>query len=80
METISVLAGVGNVYLAEVLYRARHGLLTVPGPATCPSRKAAVWTDLLALMRAGVRTGLFTTLRPSTDTAVQAAAADRNGR
>lgn len=57
-----VVAGVGNVYRAEVLYR--HGL----GPMT-PGRAAAgrwpeLWADLVQLMRHGVRTGSIDTVRP----------------
>ncbi|TCP48556.1 endonuclease-8 [Tamaricihabitans halophyticus] len=59
----SVLAGVGNVYRAEVLFR--HGL-----PPLLPGRELdspdwqAIWTDLVRLMRLGVRTGRIDTVRP----------------
>jgi endonuclease VIII len=58
-----VLAGVGNVYRAEILYRA--GLSPFrPGREVEPEAWDAMWLDLVALMRAGVRTGrIITTAR-----------------
>jgi endonuclease-8 len=59
----SVLAGVGNVYRAEVLFRQRLD-------PTCSGRDLgtdgwdAVWADLVALMRDGMRRGRIVTLRP----------------
>jgi formamidopyrimidine-DNA glycosylase len=59
----SVLAGVGNVYRAELLYR--HGVSPFrPGRAVDGEVWAAMWTDLVALMRAGVRLGRIVTTRP----------------
>ena len=63
----SVLAGVGNVYRAEVLYRAglspfRAGR-DVPEPAW-----TGMWEDLRVLLRAGVRAGrIVTTAREDRD-------------
>lgn len=58
----SVVAGVGNVYRAEVLYRHQlHPYL--PGRSLGRDRWAAVWADLVALMADGVRTGRIRTLR-----------------
>lgn len=59
----TVIAGVGNVYRAELLFR--HGVNPfTPGrevdPATCES----IWGDLVALMRAGVRSGRIVTTQP----------------
>jgi DNA-formamidopyrimidine glycosylase len=60
----TVAAGVGNVYRAEVLYRA----------GIDPHRSArlvtrdewdALWADLVAVMRAGLRTGRIVTTRPA---------------
>ena len=56
----SVLAGVGNVYRAEVLFRARIAP-TRPGRAVTESEFAGLWADLRALMRAGVRAGRIVT-------------------
>ena len=59
----SVLAGVGNVYRAELLYR--HGVSPFrPGRAIDADVWAAMWTDLSTLMRAGVRLGRIVTTRP----------------
>jgi formamidopyrimidine-DNA glycosylase len=59
----SVLAGVGNVYRAELLYR--HGVSPFrPGRAIDADVWAAMWTDLVTLMRAGVRLGRIVTTRP----------------
>jgi endonuclease-8 len=55
-----VLAGVGNVYRAEILYRA--GLSPFrPGRDVAREQWDAMWSDLVALMRAGVRTGRIVT-------------------
>lgn len=62
----SVIAGVGNVYRAEVLFRQgidpmRHG---------CSLSRAewdAVWADLAALMRLGVMEGGIVVVRPEHD-------------
>ncbi|MFP5220412.1 MAG: Fpg/Nei family DNA glycosylase [Actinomycetes bacterium] len=56
----AVLAGVGNVYRAEALYRA--GLSPFrPGRDVPGDVVAAVWEDLRRLMRAGVRAGHIVT-------------------
>jgi endonuclease VIII len=58
-----VIAGVGNVYRAEVLFR--HGLdPLLPGRGLRREQWDAVWADLVALMRDGVRRGKIETLRP----------------
>ena len=60
----SVLAGVGNVYRAEVLFRHRLDPLR-PGQHACGSGSSrAVWDDLVTLMAEGVRTGRIDTVRP----------------
>jgi endonuclease-8 len=59
----SVLAGVGNVYRAELLFR--HGISPFrPGRLVDPELWARMWEDLLALMRNGVRAGRIVTTRP----------------
>ncbi|WP_073948372.1 Fpg/Nei family DNA glycosylase [Streptomyces kebangsaanensis] len=58
-----VVAGVGNVYRAEVLFR--HGIDPYrPGKDITPAEWDAVWTDLVALMREGVRNNRIDTVRP----------------
>lgn len=56
----SVFAGVGNIYRAEVLYRAG---LDPMAPANSLPRETfdSVWDDLVHLMRAGVRSGRIVT-------------------
>jgi endonuclease-8 len=58
-----VLAGVGNVYRAELLFRHRLHPLR-PGNTLRRSRFEEMWTDLVALMREGVGTGRIDTVRP----------------
>jgi endonuclease VIII len=59
----AVIAGVGNIYRAEALYRARvHPLrLGRDVPAT---RLRSLWADLAGLMADGVATGRIVTTRP----------------
>lgn len=57
-----VLAGVGNVYRAEVLFRHRIHPHT-PGNAISHACWVRIWTDLVELMRAGVASGRIDTVR-----------------
>lgn len=59
----SVLAGVGNVYRAEVLFRHRIHPLR-PGRSLRPSQWRAIWDDLVVLMGEGVLSGRIDTVRP----------------
>ncbi len=59
----SVLAGVGNVYRAEMLFRHRIHPLR-PGRTLRVSRFRALWDDLVLLMHDGVLTGRIDTVRP----------------
>jgi endonuclease-8 len=63
----SVLAGVGNVYRAEVLYRA--GLSPFRPGREVPERIwDEMWGDLRVLLRAGARAGhIVTTAREDRD-------------
>ena len=58
-----VLAGVGNVYRAEVLFRHRIHPLR-PGSTLRVGQWRAMWADLVELMAEGVRTGRIDTVRP----------------
>jgi endonuclease VIII len=58
-----VLAGVGNVYRAELLFRHRIDPMR-PGSTLRVSQWQAMWEDLVALMHEGVRTGRIDTVRP----------------
>ncbi len=59
----AVLAGVGNVYRAELLFRHRIDPMR-PGSTLRVGQWQAMWDDLVALMREGVRTGRIDTVRP----------------
>ena len=56
----SVLAGIGNVYRAEVLYRSGVSPF-LPGRELARERWDALWGDLRSLLRAGVRSGRIVT-------------------
>jgi endonuclease-8 len=58
----AVVAGIGNVYRAELLYRHRLDPFR-PGSSLRESRWQQMWDDLVALMADGVRTGLIDTVR-----------------
>ncbi|MFJ9803312.1 Fpg/Nei family DNA glycosylase [Streptomyces wuyuanensis] len=58
-----VVAGVGNVYRAEVLFR--HGIDPYRAGRDLTEREwHALWADLVALMREGVRNNRIDTVRP----------------
>ncbi|WP_306335832.1 Fpg/Nei family DNA glycosylase [Streptomyces sp. KL118A] len=58
-----VIAGVGNVYRAEVLFR--HGIDPyLPGKDLTEARWTAIWADLVELMHEGVRLNRIDTVRP----------------
>jgi endonuclease VIII len=56
-----VLSGVGNVYRAEVLFRAKLHPMT-PGHLLRKKEWLGMWTDLLDLMKYGVETGRIDTV------------------
>jgi endonuclease-8 len=58
-----IIAGVGNVYRAEALFRARADPWT-PGRDLTPDAWRALWADLVTLMRDGVRRGRIVTTLP----------------
>ncbi|MGW6459621.1 Fpg/Nei family DNA glycosylase [Streptomyces sp. NPDC055078] len=58
-----IIAGVGNVYRAEVLFR--HGIDPYrAGRDLTRAQWDAIWADLIALMREGVRNNRIDTVRP----------------
>src|SRR5919106_3719276 len=62
----TVIAGIGNVYRAEALFR--HGLdPQLPGRALHREQWDALWADLVELLTEGYRRGLIETLRPEHD-------------
>lgn len=65
----AVVAGVGNIYRAEVLFRHAVDPM-LPGRELPEPVWWAMWADLRALMRAGVRDGRIDTVREEHDPAV----------
>ncbi|WP_433756654.1 Fpg/Nei family DNA glycosylase [Nocardia sp. CA-135398] len=71
-----VLAGVGNVYRAEVLFR--HGISPHrPGTGLDRAEWDAIWVDLTELMRVGVRRGKIVVVRREHDHGAPAYAPDK---
>jgi endonuclease VIII len=62
----SVIAGVGNVYRAEALFRHRLDP-QLPGRALSQTGWDELWADLVALLHDGVRRGKIETVRPEHD-------------
>lgn len=60
----TVLAGVGNVYRAEVLFRAGLSPFRM-GRDVSSEEFRALWNDLVPLMRLGVRDGRIVTTLPA---------------
>jgi endonuclease VIII len=75
-----IVAGVGNVYRAELLFRHRMHPLR-PGNTLRSGQWRAMWEDLVALMEEGVRTGRIDTVRPehTPETMGRAARVDDHG-
>lgn len=72
----SVIAGVGNVYRAEILFRNNiHP--ERPGRSLTESEWSQLWDDLVALMTTGVRRGTMHVVRPEDDVGDPAYAKDR---
>jgi endonuclease VIII len=61
-----VMAGVGNVYRSELLFRHRIDPYR-PGTHIDASEFGAMWTDLVDLMKVGVRRGKIVVVRPEDD-------------
>ena len=62
----AVIAGVGNVYRSELLFRHRIDPLR-PGATITTTEFEDMWTDLVALMKVGVRRGKIVVVRPEHD-------------
>lgn len=62
----TVIAGVGNVYRSELLFRHRIDPFR-PGRAISEPEFDAAWTDLVALMKVGLRGGAIVVVRPEHD-------------
>ena len=59
-----VVAGVGNVYRSEVLFRHRLDPY-LPGRALDATAWDGIWSDVVTLMRAGLRSGRMITTDPT---------------
>jgi formamidopyrimidine-DNA glycosylase len=55
-----VISGIGNVYRAEILFRAQISP-HVPGKSLSVSQIEELWLDSVKLMKVGVATGFMTT-------------------
>lgn len=62
----SVVAGIGNVYRAELLFRHRLDPMQL-GCELRVDQWSALWSDLVELMHDGVRRGRIDTVRPEHD-------------
>ncbi|BBX08855.1 Fpg/Nei family DNA glycosylase [Mycolicibacterium aichiense] len=62
----SVIAGVGNVYRSELLFRHHLDPYRL-GRDVSEAEFADAWTDLVALMKVGVRRGKIVVVRPEHD-------------
>ena len=58
-----IVAGIGNIYRAELLFRARLDPF-VPGNELSAGTLEEMWEDLVALMTYGARTGRIVTTQP----------------
>ncbi|WP_291049140.1 DNA glycosylase [Herbiconiux sp.] len=75
----SVVSGIGNVYRAEMLFRARLNPHT-PGKLVPTDTARALWRDWVYLLDLGVRTGQMLTMDGLDDEAYAAAMANRADR
>jgi endonuclease-8 len=62
----TIIAGVGNVYRSELLFRHRIDPFR-PGRDVSEAEFAAAWTDLVALMKVGLRGGKIIVVLPEHD-------------
>lgn len=75
----SVVAGIGNVYRAELLFRARLNP-HVPGRDVPEQTVRALWQDWRKLLRIGVKTGQMMTMDGLSRSAYTGAMASRSDR
>ena len=75
----SVVSGIGNVYRAELLFRARLNPRT-PGKLVPTDVVRALWKDWSYLLEIGVRTGQMMTMDGLDEDAYAAALASRDAR
>ena len=75
----SVVAGIGNVYRAELLFRARLDPHT-PGKLVAEEMLRALWKDWTKLLKLGVKLGQMMTMEGLSPKKYQAALASRDDR
>ncbi len=75
----AVVSGIGNVYRAEMLFRARLNPHT-PGKAVPPSVVREMWRDWVRLLSIGVETGQMMTMDDLNPDEYRAAMAHRDDR
>jgi endonuclease-8 len=75
----SVVSGIGNVYRAELLFRARMNPHT-PGKNVTEEQARALWKDWTKLLKIGVKTGQMLTMDGLGKKAYAAALANREDR
>lgn len=75
----AVVAGIGNVYRAELLYRARLDPY-LPGRALPEEQARALWQDWSRLLAEGIRTGQMITIDGLDPAGYRAAMASRDDR
>ena len=75
----SVVAGIGNIYRAEMLFRARISPHRA-GIAVTPDEAESLWADWVKLLKIGVETGLMLTMDGLRGKAKQAAIDNREDR
>ncbi|WBU39031.1 Fpg/Nei family DNA glycosylase [Homoserinibacter sp. YIM 151385] len=75
----SVVSGIGNVYRAEILFRARQSPFT-PGREVPPEVVAGMWRDWAKLLRIGIDTGIMLTMDGLRGEARRRAIASRDDR
>ncbi|GAA2062609.1 Fpg/Nei family DNA glycosylase [Leifsonia soli] len=75
----SVVSGIGNVYRAELLFRARQNPHT-PGKQVPEETVRALWRDWVHLLRIGVETGQMMTMDDLDEQSYRRAMANRDDR
>jgi endonuclease VIII len=75
----AVVSGIGNVYRAELLFRARQSPFT-PGKELPEEQVRALWRDWVHLMRIGVDTGQMLTMDDLSEDDLRKAMANRADR
>ena len=76
----SVIAGIGNIYRAELLFRATAESVHVAGKDVPEEKLKAIWKDALPLMRAGMVDRRIVTTEPKDRPSSKGATGKATGR